>query len=124
MRVERRSRTQSQRKILIGGIAHETNVFSNVPTDLDQFRQRVSIGGRELVIGFAGTRTVVGGFLDGLAAANARPVPLIYASATPGGIVTREAYTALRQSLLDAIRGAGTPDGVLLALHGAMVAED
>src|SRR5437870_2912827 len=85
MRVERRGRVQPERRVLIGGIAHETNVFSTVPTDLDQFRQRVSIGGRELITGFAGTRTVVGGFLDGLAAANARPVPLIYASATPGG---------------------------------------
>jgi microcystin degradation protein MlrC len=124
MRVERRSRTQPQRRVLIGGIAHETNVFSTVPTDLDEFRQRVSIGGHELVSGFRGTRTVVGGFLDGLAAANAHPIPLIYASATPGGIVTRDAYTTLRQSLLDSIRGTGAPDGVLLALHGAMVAED
>lgn len=124
MRVERRSRTQPQPRVLIGGIAHETNVFSGVPTDLDQFRQRVSIGGRELIAGFSGTRTVVGGFLDGLAAVGGRPIPLIYASAIPGGIVTRGAYTTLRQSLLDAVRGAGAPDGVLLVLHGAMVAED
>ncbi len=124
MRVERRGRAQSPRRILIGGIAHETNVFSRVPTDLDQFRQRVSITGREMIAGFSGTRTVVGGFLDGLALLNATPLPLVYASATPGGIVTRAAYAALRQSLLNGIRGAGAADGVLLALHGAMVAED
>ncbi|MGI8854547.1 MAG: M81 family metallopeptidase [Thermomicrobiales bacterium] len=124
MRVERRGRAQSSRRILIGGIAHETNVFSRVPTDLDEFRQRVSITGQEMVAGFSGTRTVVGGFLDGLALLKAMPLPLVYASATPGGIVTREAYAALRQSLLNGIRSAGAADGVLLALHGAMVAED
>lgn len=124
MRVEPRSKVRSQRRVLIGGIAHETNVFSSVPTDLDQFRQRVSIGGRELTVGFAGTRTVIGGFLDGLATVNAAPIPLIYASATPGGLVTRSAYATLRQSLLDAVQSAGAPDGVLLALHGAMVVED
>jgi hypothetical protein len=54
MRVERRGRAQSPRRILIGGIAHETNVFSRVPTDFAQFRQRVYITGREMIAGFSG----------------------------------------------------------------------
>ncbi len=124
MRVERRGRKPITRRIAIGGIAHETNLFSNAPTDFEQFRQRVLIGGRDLLGGFAGTRTVVGGFLDGIAAIGATAIPLLYASATPGGIVTHAAYTELRQSLLDALRAAGAVDGVLLGLHGAMVAED
>ena len=91
---------------------------------MKQFRQRVMIGGRELVSGFAGTRTVLGGFLDGLAALSVTPIPLIYASATPGGTVTRAAYSELRRTLLDGIRSAGDADAVLLALHGAMVTDD
>ncbi|MCA1669976.1 MAG: M81 family metallopeptidase, partial [Thermomicrobia bacterium] len=123
MRVERRGRTQTIRRIAIGGIAHETNLFSSVPTDFEQFRQRVLIAGRDLLSGFAGTRTVIGGFLDGITATGATAIPLVYASATPGGIVTRAAYAALRQSLLDHLRAAGPVDAVLLGLHGAMVAE-
>lgn len=111
-------------RVLIGGIAHETNTFSAVPTDLEQFRQRVYVSGHDLTTGFAGTRTVIGGFLDGIAALGGVAAPLIYASATPGGIVTRAAYDALRGALLDAVRAAGGTDGVLLALHGAMVTED
>lgn len=111
-------------RVLIGGIAHETNTFSAVPTDLEQFRQRVYVGGHDLTMGFVGTRTVIGGFLDGIAALGGVAVPLIYASATPGGVVTRAAYAALRGALLDAVRAAGGADGVLLALHGAMVTED
>lgn len=124
MRVERRGGKSSSRRVAIGGLAHETNLFSNVPTDFEQFGQRVLIGGRDLLTGFAGTRTVIGGFLDGITATGATAIPLLYASATPGGIVTRAAYAALRQTLLDRLRAAGAVDAVLLGLHGAMVAED
>ena len=124
MRVERRGRKPITRRIAIGGIAHETNLFSTIPTDFEQFRQRVLIGGRDLLAGFAGTRTVIGGFLDGITAIGATAIPLLYASATPGGVITREAYAALRQSLLDYLRAAGAVDAVLLGLHGAMVTQD
>lgn len=123
MRVERRNGARTMRRILIGGIAHETNTFSRVPTDLDQFRQRVFITGPEMVASFSGTRTVLGGFLDGTATLSAASVPLVYASATPGGIVTRTAYAELRAALLNGIRVAGPADAVLLALHGAMVVD-
>lgn len=112
------------RRVLVGGISHETNTFSHEPTDLAQFHQRVYIAGYDLLLGFGGTRTVIGGFLDGLHLLGATPVPLLYASATPGGVVTRAAHAALRGTLLDAARAAMPVDGVLLALHGAMVAED
>ena len=95
-----------------------------MPTDIEQFRQRVYVGGRDLMSGFVGTRTVIGGFLDGIAPFGGLAVPLMYASATPGGIVTRAAYRELRAALLDRMRAAGRVDGVLLALHGAMVTED
>ncbi|MDQ6832112.1 MAG: M81 family metallopeptidase, partial [Chloroflexota bacterium] len=124
MRVERRGRKNSSRRVAIGGLAHETNLFSNVPTTFEHFRQRVLIGGRDLLSGFAGTRTVIGGFLDGITATGATAIPLLYASATPGGIVTRAAYAELRQALLDRLRAAGAVDAVLLGLHGAMIAED
>lgn len=123
MRVERRGRKPISRRIAIGGIAHETNLFSNVPTDFEQFRQRVLIGGRDLLAGFAGTRTVIGGFLDGIATTGSTAIPLQFASATPGGVVTRTAYAELRRMLLDGLRAAGAVDAVLLGLHGAMVSE-
>jgi len=121
MRARRRG---GERRVLVGGISHETNTFSQEPTDLAQFHQRVLIEGADLLLGFGGTRTTVGGFLDGLHLLGATPVPLLYASATPGGIVTRAAFGALRSRLLDGVRDALPVDGVLLALHGAMVAED
>jgi microcystin degradation protein MlrC len=124
MRAERRTSARTVPRIAIGGIAHETNTFSAVPTDIGEFRERVYVGGHDLSTGFAGTRTAIGGFLDGIAPFGGRAVPLIYASATPGGIVSRAAYRELRSGLLDRVRAAGRVDGVLLALHGAMVTDD
>lgn len=123
-RADKRETGRGAVRILVGGIAHETNTFSVVPTELADFHQRVCISGRELLLGFSGTRTVMGGFLDGLQVIGAAPVPLLYASATPGGAVTRGAYAALRADLLARVRAAGSVDGVLLALHGAMVTDD
>ena len=106
MRGERQRGARVIQRILIGGIAHETNAFSAVPTDIEQFRQRVYVGGHDLTTGFTGTRTVIGGFIDGIIAFGGLAVPLIYASATPGGIVTRATYRELRGGLLDRIRAA------------------
>jgi microcystin degradation protein MlrC len=51
-------------------------------------------------------------------------VPLAAAWATPSGPVTREAYESVLGDLLESVRAAGPLDGILLALHGAMVCED
>jgi microcystin degradation protein MlrC len=44
------------------------------------------------------------------------------AGAQPGGIVARDAYETLRDTLLADLREAGRVDAVVLGLHGAMVA--
>ena len=51
------------------------------------------------------------------------PVPLLRASAFPGGPICREDYGSLKGELLERLQAAGSVDGVLLDLHGAMVAE-
>ncbi len=54
----------------------------------------------------------------------AEPIaPLKYTAALPLGTVARAAYEQLRDDLLMRLRAAMPVDGVLLALHGAMVAE-
>ena len=49
--------------------------------------------------------------------------PTLAAGATPGGPVTAEAYEHFVARILDGLKAAPKLDGVLLALHGAMVAE-
>src|SRR5207245_2820508 len=43
--------------------------------------------------------------------------------AVPGGILTQETFEVLRDRVLNAVRNSRDYDGVLLALHGALVAE-
>lgn len=111
-------------RIAIGGISHETNTFSTLATDLALFERRGVHGGEALIPAFAGTKTILGGFLDGARSEGFEAVPTMLAEAAPSGTVTAEAFDKLVTLLLDGLREAGQIDGVLLELHGAMVAEN
>jgi microcystin degradation protein MlrC len=114
-------------RLAIGGLAHETNSFSPVPTTLDAFRRRSYLTGESLVRQSRIGRGVFGGIVDTAETAGATLLPTLFASAPPGGIVARDAFDALRYGLLDRLRahrrGPWPLDGVVLALHGAMAAE-
>jgi len=111
-------------RIAIGGISHETNTFSTLPTDLSLFERRGVHGGEALVPAFMGTKTIVGGFLDGARSEGFEAVPTMLAEAAPSGTVTAGAFDRLTALLVEGLREAGAIDGVLLELHGAMVAEN
>ncbi len=108
-------------RVLVGGVWHETNSFSPVATDLDAFRRFLIADGPGMAASLAGTNTEIGGMLDAGAAAGFDIVPAGWAGAVPSGMVTRAAVDAIIAMLLAA--AAPRPDGVLLALHGAMVAD-
>lgn len=114
-------------KFVIGGISHETNCFSPIKTGIKHFKERGYSEGEEMVRHFRGTRTSIGGFLDFCEDTKSEVYPTLFASATPSGTVERDAYSSLKNRLVDGIKDAistwGSIDGVLLALHGAMVVE-
>lgn len=113
-------------RIAIGGIAHESSTFSTVPTTLQHFRERGWHEGQEIIDAFDGTKSPIGAYLDAARDFDFEVVPTLSASAVPAGPVTREATETLTGILVDRIRAAHGErplDGVLLALHGAMVSE-
>ena len=111
----------------VGGISHETNTFSPMPTTLEDFRARAYLTGDALLQQGRGARNVLGGIIDAAMEAGVVLVPTLFASAAPGGVVTRDAFEYLRERLLGRLRppyrGPLPLCGVVLALHGAMVAE-
>src|SRR3712207_523503 len=111
-------------RIAIGGISHETNTFSTIRTDLALFERRGVHGPDNLVDAFAGTKTILGGFLDAATNEGFVAIPTILAEAAPSGTVTADALDRLTEQLVDGLRAAGDLDGILLELHGAMVAEN
>ena len=111
-------------RVFLGMFNHETNTFSNIPTDRGQFEARNLHYGEEIVEQFRGTGTCLGGMIEATERLNLRLVPSVAAAASPAGKVTRDVYEHVKQRLLADLRAAGRVDGVLLDLHGAMVTED
>ncbi|MDF1790258.1 MAG: M81 family metallopeptidase [Thalassobaculaceae bacterium] len=108
--------------VLISGLWHETNTFSPIPTDLAAFRAYQWAEGADLAARYAGTNTEIGGMLAGAEVAGLAVAPGLFAGAIPSGTVTREAFEALAGRIAGSAARA-RPDGILLALHGALVAD-
>lgn len=114
-------------RIAVGGIIHETSTCVETRTTLADFAGNRGIQrGEEILHTFPGTNVCMGGFLDGAKRFGFEAVPLLRASAWPGGLIEFESYRQLRDELCDRLRAADAVqriDGVLLDLHGAMVVD-
>ena len=110
-------------KWIIGAFLHETNNFSVVSTDLDAFRAQMFKTGDEIVESARGTKTPISGFIDVMNKRGDRIIPTAAASATPSGLVTREAYDTVTHIILAGVNHNLDSDGILLALHGAMMVD-
>ena len=108
---------------IIGSFSHETNDFSVVPTDLDAFHAQIFQTGDEIIEFAPGTKTPITGFIDVMNKRGDRIIPTAAAAATPSGLVTREAYETVTNIILNGVSRHKDSDGILLALHGAMMAE-
>ena len=112
-------------RIGIGGLWHETNTFAPGLTSIEDFAAyRLADGPRAVRDALAGTVTEVGGALIACGELGFEPVPFFFAGAVPGPTISADAWAFLRERFLDRLEEALPLDGVLLALHGAMVAED
>jgi len=110
-------------KVITGSIAHETNTFSTVFSDLEKFRDYGLHDGEQIFQVLTGTKTIGGGFID---IARERGFDLIgtrWNTPFACGTVTDAALNYLLTGVLEGIETADQVDGVLLQLHGAMVSE-
>ena len=115
-------------RIASGGVQHETNTFSHVPTTLADFARDSGCGpnfagGETLRQLYHNTGTIHGGYLAGAAAAGFELLPLLSARAQPSGVVQQATFDTLLGLFLERLRAVLPVDGVLLDLHGAMVTE-
>src|SRR5579872_6792467 len=111
-------------RIAIGQLWQETNTFNPLPTTRADFEPYGLVRGAELIERMAQTNEL-GGFIQSLRSWPERPeiVGLVRLPAWPGGIVTAETFDWILAEFTAAVNHALPLDGVLLALHGAMVAE-
>ena len=110
-------------RLFLAMMSHETNTFSNLPTDRAQFETRSLHYGGEILEAFRDTGTCVGGMIDAAGRHGATLIPSVAAAASPAGLVTKDIYGHVKERMLRDLKAAGKVDGVLLDLHGAMVPE-
>jgi len=111
-------------RLFLGGLVHESSSFSPLPTSVQSFREGVLIRRTEPQ---ALQQVVAQPTLTGVIAAATRQgdtlLPGLYAEAQPSGPLSRADYETLRDELLADLRASLPVDAVLLALHGAMLAD-
>ncbi|OGG56583.1 MAG: hypothetical protein A3F84_08770 [Candidatus Handelsmanbacteria bacterium RIFCSPLOWO2_12_FULL_64_10] len=111
-------------RVITGAISHETSTFTPVATARESFDERFGrLRGAEILSFFRGTNTPTGGFIDGAEAHGFELIPTIFAEAHPSGPASRQVFDAILNEMLGRMAGAMPADGVLLELHGSMVAE-
>ncbi|KZL01875.1 M81 family metallopeptidase [Pseudovibrio sp. Ad26] len=112
-------------RVAIASFMHETNTFNPVKTPVSEFEKADSwpaaTRGQDMLKTFCGMNIPTGGFIS--EGNDFELLPILWASAEPAGKVTSEAFDVYTEEVCDGLRGLLPLDGVLLDLHGAMVAE-
>lgn len=113
------------RRYAVGGISQASNSFCGLVATMGDFVARGGYleRGRTIPPANRGTDTVMGGFLAEIDARGDEVVPTLNGYACPGGPLDLQTYEKLRDELVYRVAGALPLDGVLLALHGAMLAD-
>ena len=110
-------------KIGILSVFHETNTFSPIPTDIDDFKKSIWLTGPEIIKTFEGTRTPIGGFLEIIRERGYEAIPLFAAHATPAGVVKNEVFQEIRLNVRKQLEDHPEIDAIALELHGAHIVE-
>ncbi len=114
-------------KIAIAGFLHETNTFAPTKADFEAFTRGGGyiplVEGPAMLEAARGVNLGISGMIDAARDAHWEICPLLWAGAIPSAHVTRAAYERIAADIVMRLREALPVDGVLLDLHGAMVAE-
>jgi microcystin degradation protein MlrC len=109
-------------RIAIAGFMHESNTFTPLKTDRAAFAAQSLTFGPALLDEWRDAHHEVGGYFEAAGKHGFEPVPILMGWATPAGPVTAAAFEEITGRIIDEVKRA-KPDGLLLALHGAMVCE-
>jgi microcystin degradation protein MlrC len=110
-------------RVGIIALIQESNTFLPGITTFEHFRQDLLLTGEEVRSHFANAHHEVRGFFDGLARPNFEAVPIFAARALPFGAIEPAAFDSLLKLMLDELESVGRLDGLLVAPHGATVAQ-
>jgi microcystin degradation protein MlrC len=111
-------------RVGILAIQHESNTFCPTPTTMKDFEQGALLTGPAIREKYGYSHHEIAGFFLGLGESDIQAVPIFVAWAMPGGIVEGRTLEKLLSQMLDELKAVGDLDGLLVAPHGAGVAEN
>ncbi|HJZ94492.1 MAG TPA: M81 family metallopeptidase [Gemmataceae bacterium] len=107
-------------RIAVGGLMHESNTFASTRADRRRFEQGSLAFGPDILPVWRDAHHEFGGFIEGAGRFGYELVPTVMAWATPSGPVDDAVLDEVVGRIIADCR-ATQIDGLLLALHGAMV---
>lgn len=111
-------------RVGVVALLQESNTFLPGRTTLAHFEESLLCEGEEVRRRMADAHHEIGGFFAGLDEEGVEAVPIFAARALPYGVVDAAAFDELVRRMLAALDRAGPLDGLLVAPHGATVAEN
>ena len=113
------------KNILCGQFKQETNRYAPGLSDREAYKAREYYWGAEAVQdAFRGAKGELGAFFDALdAVEDCNLIPVMALNASPGPVTAQAVWEEVAEGFLAAIDAQPQVDGILLALHGAMVTE-
>jgi microcystin degradation protein MlrC len=114
----------AKKKIALLGIYHETNTFIEIPTTLDDFKNGYWLEGDAIRKEYEGAHHEISGVMEVVdGCEDMALIPVFYVSATPGGLIAKEAYELILDQMMAALDQVLPVDGCIVVPHGAGVAE-
>ena len=114
----------ARKKIALLGIYHETNTFIGTATTMDDFRNGYWLEGDAIRREYQGAHHEISGVIDVVDACDDMElVPVFYVSATPGGLIAKDAYESIVDQMMIELDRVLPVGGCIVVPHGAGVAE-
>ncbi len=110
-------------RVALLGIYHESNTFIDTPTTVVDFENSHLLVGEDICREYRVAHHEIGGMLEVMDLEGIAVVPILFAEATPGGVITGDTYEALTKRMFQELDKAGSIDGCLVVVHGAAVSE-
>lgn len=113
-----------KKRVGIIALLHESNTFIQAPTTLEHFHSNLIATGEKVLSAFRGSQHEVGGFIEAVESAeDVELVGIFGARAMPYGTISTKCWNELWEMLEVELKKSLPLDGILVAPHGATVAE-
>ena len=111
-------------RIALMGIYHESNTFVPQATTTADFRNGKYLTGEAIRKEYQTAHNEVGGMLEVMDKEGMEVIPILFASATPGGALSANTYNGLLKNMMDELDKVLPVDACLVIPHGAGVSEE